>query len=52
MEDAERRRACRQLWDDDRQLLGRIVFWSALVGVWGVLRLLWHLRVLRSRYWS
>ena len=57
MEDAERPRArpgaaWRQLWHEDRLLLGRFVFWSVVVGVWTVFHLLWRLRVLRSRFWS
>ena len=52
MENAERPRAWRQLWDEDRLLLARIAFWSILVVTFSVLRGRWLLKGWRARYWS
>ena len=50
MGDAERPRAWRQLWDEDRLLLGRIVFWSVVFWVWTVLHIRSRLKKARAQY--
>jgi hypothetical protein len=47
---AERPSAWRQIWDEDRLLLLRIVFWSVLVVTLSVLRGKWLLKGWRHRF--